>query len=128
MKKIAVILFILFLVPAVVYGKESKCHKYFERDYQKYWCEINNGTQEYRLPDKTRVDCVTDNYAIEFDFAKKWAEAVGQSLYYAEVLQKNPGIVLISENGEKDKKFINRLNFIAEKFGIKVWIITPENM
>ena len=70
----------------------------------------------------------TDNYAIEFDFAKKWAEAVGQSLYYAEVLQKNPGIVLISENGEKDQKFIKRLNSIAEKFGITVWIIKPEEL
>ncbi len=54
------------------------------------------------LPDKARVDCVTDTHAIEFDFAKKWGESIGQALYYATILNKQAGIVLIMEKGVAD--------------------------
>lgn len=40
------------------------------------------------------VDCLTDEYAIEFDFSKKWAEAIGQSLYYASQTYRKPGYSL----------------------------------
>jgi hypothetical protein len=61
------------------------------------------------LPDGTRCDCLTDTHAIEFDFGNKWAEAVGQSAYYALQTQKKAGIVLILES-PKDIKFWIRLN------------------
>ena len=47
-----------------------KSHKYYEKDYQQAWCAASGGTTEYVLPDKARVDCVTNTHAIEFDFAK----------------------------------------------------------
>ena len=37
-------------------------------------------------------------YAVEFDFAEKWAEAVGQALYYALKTGKKPAVVLIMED------------------------------
>lgn len=46
-------------------------HLYLEKDYQAYWCNANNGVMEYKLPDYTRVDCLTNSHAIEFDFAPK---------------------------------------------------------
>ncbi len=131
MKKI-LILFLIFAFPQIananVYQKHSKIHKHFEKEYQKYWCSNNNGLIEYKLPDKGRVDCVTETHAIEFDFASKWAEAIGQSLYYGNQLKKIPGIVLISENGKKDENFIRRLCIVAEENGITVWIITPKDI
>ena len=51
-----------------------------EADYQKEWCQHRGGLVEYRLKDKTRVDCLTLTHAIEFDFANKWAESIGQFL------------------------------------------------
>ena len=83
---------------------------------------------EVILPDKARVDCVTATHAIEFDFAPKWAESIGQALYYGEVLQKQPGIVLIIENLEKDQKYINRVKTVAVKNGITLWLMYPEDM
>ena len=77
------------------------------------------------MPDKARVDCVTKTHAIEFDFASKWAESIGQSLYYAEVLNKTPGIVLIVEDEIKDQKYINRVRSIAKKYCIDLWTIKP---
>ena len=60
-------------------------HEYNEHYYQNIWCREHNGITEYILADKTRVDCLTKDMAVEFDFASKWAESVGQSLYYAKI-------------------------------------------
>ena len=65
-----------------------------ERWYQERHCK---GAIEYRLPDAMRVDCLVGGYAIEYDFANKWAEAIGQSMYYAAVTGKIAGVVLILE-------------------------------
>lgn len=79
------------------------------------------------LPDKTRVDCLTDEYAIEFDFAVKWAESLGQALYYSIMTKKKPGIVLIMED-PKDERYLKRLKVVADKLNIKVWAVTPETI
>lgn len=101
---------------------------YLEKEYQNQWCKTNNGKTEVRLQDKTRIDCLTDKYAIEFDFANKWAESIGQALYYASSTGKEAGIVLIIENPEKDLKYLKRLKNVTKKYNIKVWTITPEDV
>lgn len=103
-------------------------HLYLEKEYQGQWCKAQKGQLEYILNDKARIDCLTDNYAIEFDFASKWAESIGQALYYALSTGKAPGVVLIMENPEKDVKYLNRLNDVAKKYNIKVWTMTPQDM
>lgn len=103
-------------------------HQYLEKEYQEYWCKVNNGKLEYRLQDKTRIDCLTNEYAIEFDFASKWAESIGQSLYYALSTNKKAGVVLILENPQKDLKYLLRLNEVAKNHNIKVWTIKPQDI
>jgi hypothetical protein len=66
-----------------------------ESFYRDKWCSELNGETEFRLDDKTRVDCLTKHLAIEFDFAPKWAESIGQALHYARKTDKTPAIVLI---------------------------------
>jgi len=102
-------------------------HLYKEKDYQAVWCKNAVGVVEYVLDDKTRMDCLTEEYTIEFDFAPKWAEAVGQSLYYALKTSKKSGIVLIIER-QGDEKHIEKLNGISEKYSIKAWIMRPEDI
>ena len=60
------------------------------------------------LWDMTRVDCLAKDYAIEFDFAKKWAESIGQSLYYAKMTGKKPAVVLILTD-VFDMKYVKRV-------------------
>lgn len=102
----------------ISYSKSLHSEKY----YQEKWCSDYDGKTEVVLPDKTRCDCLTSTYAIEFDFGKKWAEAIGQSLHYALQTGKQPGIVLILEK-ESDNKYWIRLTNIIEKFNlpIKTW-------
>ncbi|MBQ8887599.1 MAG: hypothetical protein IJY61_07865 [Candidatus Gastranaerophilales bacterium] len=88
--------------------------KMTEKDYVNKYC---TGIIEYTLPDKTRIDCLTEEYAIEFDYAKKWAESIGQSLYYAKKTGKKPAVAIIT-SGEKDLKYINRIREVDENITI----------
>ena len=92
-----------------------------ERDYQEPWCDRAGGKTEFVLEDSTRVDCLTSEYAIEFDFGKKWAESIGQSLYYAMMTGKKPGVVLIVK--KQNSRYVKRLMKVANKYQIKVWVI-----
>ena len=91
-----------------------------EKDYQIKHCE---GQIEYILPDKTRVDCLTDTHAIEYDYGKKWAEAIGQSLHYAMFTGKRAGIVLIVDDTEL--RFINRANAVIHHYNLPIdlWMV-----
>ena len=125
MKKFILLISIfLFIFSVKVEGK--RLHK--EIEYQKYWCNKNNGILEYELDDKTRVDCLTKKLAVEVDFANKWAECVGQSLYYGIKTNKQPACLLIMENGDKDLKYLKRLKYTAEQKKIKTFIIKPEQI
>lgn len=103
-----ILLLLLFLSPVAAFaGKRI----YPEKTYQEHWCKARGGQLEYTLNDKTRVDCLTEKYAVEFDFANKWHECIGQALYYGQKTNKTPACVLIMERGEKDIKYLKRLRY-----------------
>lgn len=114
MKKL---LFIFFLLSIALPAEAKRKHP--EKWYQQQFCD---GLQEVRLSDGTRVDCLTDEYAVEFDFANKWAEAIGQSLHYARMSGKKPGIVLIAES-KKDWKYLLISSRLCEIYGITLWVV-----
>lgn len=109
------ILFIVIFFATTTHAK----HKMPEREYVSQHC---TGKIEFILPDRTRVDCLTDEYAIEFDFASKWAEALGQSLHYAYSTQRLPAISLILESN-KDMRFVDILTPLCDVYGIKLVLI-----
>lgn len=126
MKKFIILMFLLLIVILPVEAKRI----YAEKVYQMQWCNQHNGIMEYTLSDKARVDCVTDTLAVEFDFANKWAECVGQALYYGRQTNKQPACVLIMENGEKDLRYLYRLRRAAYKKGVNMRTFTmkPEQI
>ena len=109
---------LLFLLTVTLMSCSTAQARMLEADYVLEHCM---GRVEVVLQDSTRVDCLTDEYAIEYDWAHKWAEAVGQSLHYARMTGKKPGIVLIMKPG--DEKYLERLKPIAFNAGIKVWTV-----
>lgn len=86
-------------------------HLHTEKEYQAYWCNAKGGQMEYVLNDKARVDCLLPDMAVEFDFANKWAECIGQALYYGQKTNRIPACVLITENPTKDFKYVKRLRY-----------------
>ncbi len=117
---IAILSLVCFLSPV-----EAK-HLNKEKYYQNKWCIEQSGEIEKRLPDRTRCDCLTDSHAVEFDFGAKWAESIGQSLYYSIQTGKRAGIALILEK-PSDYKYWVRLNTVIEHNDLKIdtWIVKP---
>ena len=101
-------------------------HIHPEKFYQNAWCTKFNGVQEYELNDKTRVDCLTKDNAVEVDFAKKWAECIGQALYYGLSTSKKPACLIILEK-PSDFKYFYRVKKVAEEYNLNLWYIkAPE--
>ncbi len=93
-----------------------------EAFYVNNWCTPDFGRTEFVLWDKSRCDCLTKDYAIEFDFAHKWAESVGQSLYYAKLTKRKPAVTIILTK-PTDIIYLKRLEALTEQTGIKIFAI-----
>jgi len=76
---------------------------------------------EVVLFDRTRVDLLNDEYAIEVDWAPKWAEAIGQSLYYATVTGRKPAIILLTK-GLDDRRFVYRCLVVCARTNIRLYL------
>jgi len=115
---------IILLIVILVVGNVTLAeHSHLEKYYQTEWCNANGGTMEYKLNDETRVDCLTNDYAVEVEFAKKWAESIGQALYYGEKTGRQPSIVLIIEK-QSDMKYYYRILPLCSFYHIKLFRIS----
>ena len=137
MKKLFIVTILaLTILPVVAspfeyrYSKHWKYvyHKHNESSYQHAYCSAIGGIEEYTNSDKTRVDCLTNDYAIEFDFANKWHESIGQALHYGIMTGKKPKVMLILD-GKKVKEqlvYYYRVKKIGDNYGIVVEYITDD--
>lgn len=94
-----------------------------ESDYVNTYCK---GAKEYVLPDKTRIDCLTEQYACEFDWAKKWYKGFGQALWYAHNSGKKPCLVLILKT-QKDYIYFDRAKILCDKYNVHLIDIKSKN-
>jgi hypothetical protein len=101
-------------------------HRHSEASYQKAWCSANNGIEEYENKDMTRVDCLTPTHAVEFDFANKWAESIGQALHYGFMTGKKPKVVLILDNPQEQMVYFHRVRKLAERYGFDIEYVTND--
>ena len=128
------ILFLIFSINPVLsfeYGYTNDGFKYVkhehnEASYQHAWCSAKNGVEEYQNKDYTRVDCLTDTHAVEFDFANKWAESIGQALHYQYMTGKKAKVVLILENPKPEMIYFNRVKTLSEIYDFDVEYVTPK--
>lgn len=107
-------------VPQKWYETQTMMPNQTESYYVNQWCTGDFGRKEAVLWDMTRVDCLAKDYAIEFDFAKKWAESIGQSLYYAKMTGKRPAVVLILTS-LADYRYVKRVERFDKE--IKLFLI-----
>lgn len=101
-------------------------HKHNESSYQHAWCSAHNGIEEYQNQDFTRVDCLTDMYAVEFDFANKWAESIGQALHYQYMTGKKAKVVLILENPKQEMIYFNRVFNLSKIYNFDAEYVTSK--
>lgn len=104
----------LLLIPFILMAQTKN-----ENYYAENICKELNGKGEYLFYDGTRADCLTITHVWEFDFAKKFYEAIGQSLYYSSLTGKKAGVYLILRE-PKDVKYLMRMQRVAKKNDIEV--------
>lgn len=107
-------------------GTAFAAHPHPEKHYQKLFCDRVDGVAEFVLDDRARVDCLTEDYALEVDFAPKWAEAIGQSLYYGAKTNRPPAVLLILED-RQDRVYVDRFNFTNSFHRLGIILYTVED-
>jgi hypothetical protein len=138
MKRFYIILSLIFLIlfhfesfgiekkpTPYIYNKQPS-HLHIEESYVIPWCEKHCGIQEYENDDKTRVDCLTATHAVEFDFANKWAESIGQAEHYALMTGKKGKVVLILENPDKEMVYFNRVKCLGKIHNFDAEYVTTD--
>ena len=100
-------------------------HRHSESSYQHAWCSMHNGVEEHENKDKTRVDCLTATHAVEFDFANKWAESIGQALHYQKMTGKKAKVVLILEKPKRQMVYYWRVFELGKFHNFDVEYVTP---
>lgn len=97
-----------------------------EKHYQDIFAAKVGGQTEVTAGDGTRCDILTPTHAIEVDFARKWGEAIGQSLNYGFQFNRKAGILLILES-PSDRKHLIRIKSIVRYYNlpIDVWETEP---
>lgn len=95
-----------------------------ERDWVAAWAARHGGQVEVAMADGTRCDIVQDGYAIEADWAHKWTEGVGQSLWYAMQTGKPAGLLLIVATPADERALIRAQSTLAHhRLPIRVWVV-----
>jgi len=110
---IFVVIVLLFIFAISQFVQAAQDHQNPEKYYQNVIAKQLGGQTEFLLDDNTRIDILTDDEAIEVEFAHKWYESIGQSAYYAFKTGKNPVIWLIRESNEDDK-YIERCRKLCD--------------
>ena len=98
-----------------------------ERAYQQALC--SGWTIEQSLSDTTRVDCISSTHAKEVDFSDKWAEGIGQALYYSTQTGLEPGLILVCRRQpDTCQGHLDRALAVVGEYGLPltVWICEPE--
>lgn len=113
-------------IPNLAICNNYNAFKHSEASYQIEWCNLHNGIMEYENSDYTRVDCLTETHAVEFDFAKKWAEGIGQALHYNAMTGKKGKVVLILTNPRKEMVYFRRVENLGRKYDFDVEYITND--
>ena len=100
-----------------------------EDAFVRYLHSRMGGEREVTLPDRTRVDLLTPDHAIEVDRSRKWAQAVGQSLHYAAATERQPGIVLLTLAKDRGRYF-RRIVRVIETFDLPItlWLLDQHSL
>lgn len=115
---LTILSFINFKTPNTSYNQDNT-----ERYYQLKIQEQIGGVTEYVLDDGSRVDLLLPNKAIEIDWDHKWAEGIGQSLYYGIKTSRPPVVLLLTDN-QTNNKYSNKVR----QCGVECWLFNIRTM
>ena len=89
----------------ISWSLSAQIGNYSENEVSDYIQSLIGGEREVSVT-SGRVDLVHAEHAYEVEWASKWKESIGQSLWYAQQLNKKPGIILLMKSKEDYKYFL----------------------
>jgi hypothetical protein len=113
---------------AVLSGEEEK-PRLRETEWSKIIAEEKGGVAEFRLPDQSRVDVLTESTAYEVEWVEKWPEAIGQALFYGLSTDRAPGIILLMRGSKAEENYLECLSVVSalrQHFPIRLETIETE--
>jgi len=125
MRRIACYALAAVVLLALAVGLAEARRPHNEAYYQEAWCSARGGEAEVILQDQTRCDCLTASHAVEVDFAKKWAEGIGQSLHYSRLTGRRAGLLLIVER-PADWRYVHRVDALRRWLQLPLDVYTME--
>ena len=108
--KSIVIIFIILI--GGIEETNAQSTKLSENEYADFIQSLIGGQREVSVQ-SGRVDLLTKEFAFELEWANKWKDAIGQSIWYGVQTNKKSGIILIMKKKEDYKYFI-QLNTALE--------------
>jgi len=121
MIKFSVCVFIILAIGNQAFAKR----KLPESKYQSLSCNNKGGKMESSVYGG-RIDCETDAEVIEYDFADKWSECIGQSLFYAAKTGKKGVCLLILERRDY-LRYVHRAKQTIEYHDLDILLETIDN-
>jgi hypothetical protein len=95
-----------------------------EHVWTSFFADLIGGNTEVEI-DRGRADILTDNYAIEVDFLRKWKEGLGQALYYAKATNRIAVLALIEE-GIVEDELLKTIESLCTEKGVKVVLLVSD--
>jgi len=79
-----------------------------------------DGVTEYVCIDGSRCDILTEKSAYEVEWSSKWKEAPAQAVLYGALTNRDPVVLLLVRNREKEKRYILRCAIVCSQIGIRL--------
>ena len=109
------------MLSSIVWAK----HLHVEKYYQDIWCVERHGQVEVVMSDGTRCDCLTEDLAVEVDFALKFYEGISQALHYGMLTGKQAALLLIVEDSS-DYKYVSRAKVLIDHYSLPILLFIIE--
>lgn len=99
-------------------------------DHEPVWsaalAEKIDGEAEHRLRDRSRIDVLTGDHAVEVDWLDKWHQGIGQALHYSYLSGKDPVVAIGLKEEDYNKDKLEMAKRVARHNGIAVWVLRAE--
>lgn len=96
-----------------------------ETQWSAHLAREMGGQAEARTPDGSRVDILTKDTAWEVDWCSsgKWAQGIGQALYYGLATNRKPGLILLQKDPERERRYYLRALAVCAKYGVTLKVV-----